>query len=174
MIYLFFIALLLLFMSLALYFSAHYQRQKSGLPQGEIIYTDAGEWQRNERPLYSDRFHLAGKPDYLVQHGKEIIPVEVKSTRLHGRQPYESHQMQLAAYCLLVEEVIGVRPSHGILKYADATFRIDYTKEVRRKVLTTLAEMRHSVRMKIIERSHEDAMRCRYCGFRTACDQSLI
>lgn len=168
------VALLLLFIGLALYFLSYYQRQKSGLPQGKIIYTDAGEWRRNERPLYSDRFHLAGKPDYLVQHGKEIIPVEVKSTRLHGRQPYESHQMQLAAYCLLVEDVIGVRPSHGILKYADVTLRIDYTKDVRHKLLATLIEMRHSAQMKTIKRSHEDAMRCRYCGFRTTCEQSLI
>lgn len=174
MIYLFFVAILLLVMSLVLYFLSHYQRQKSGLPQGRIIYTDAGDWQRNERPLYSNRFHLTGKPDYLVQHGKEIIPVEMKSTRLQGRLPYESHQMQLAAYCLLVEDVLGVRPSHGILKYADTTIRIDYTKDVRHKLLETLDEMRHSVRMKTISRSHEDAIRCRYCGFRTACDQSLI
>jgi len=174
MIYLFIVATSLLLVSLGLYFLSHYQRQKSGLPLGKIIYTDAGDWKRNERPLYSSRFHLTGKPDYLVQHGKEVIPVEVKSTRLQGRPPYESHQMQLAAYCLLVEEVMGVRPNYGILKYADTTIRIDYTKNVRRKLLETLDEMQHSFRRKTISRSHEDAIRCRYCGFRHKCDQKLI
>ena len=37
--------------------------------------------------------------------------------------------MQLAAYCLLVEETIGAAPPYGLLRYAERTFRLDYTQQ---------------------------------------------
>ncbi len=52
---------------------------RSGLPQGRVIYTDMGGWNRPERPLFSREFLLTGKPDYLVADGDDVIPVEVKS-----------------------------------------------------------------------------------------------
>ena len=167
------LAVFLLLLGLTLLLLSYGQRQRSGLPQGKIIYTDTGEWRRNDQPLFSNRYRLAGKPDYLVQSGREIIPVEVKSTRLRGRAPYESHKLQLAAYCLLVEDVMGVRPSHGLLKYADAIIRMDYTDDLRNQLLNTLSEMRDAAGKPAIHRSHEDATRCRFCGFRHGCDDKL-
>ena len=167
------LVLALLFLGLGLFLLARRQRKISGLPEGEIIYTDAGDWRRNERPLFSNRYRLTGKPDYLVRQGGEIIPVEVKSTRLNGRPPYPSHTMQLAAYCLLVEDVLDVRPAYGILKYADATIRIAYTDALREEVLGALAAMRRAQGASDIPRSHEDAVRCRFCGYQRSCDQAL-
>jgi CRISPR-associated exonuclease Cas4 len=167
------LAFLLLLLGLGLFFLVRRQRKASGLPEGEIVYTDAGDWQRNERPLFSNRYRLTGKPDYLVQQGGEVIPVEVKSTRLRGRPPYESHKMQLAAYCLLVEDVMGVRPSHGILRYADATIRLDYTDDLRQDLLATMAAMRRASTSPDVPRSHNDPVRCRLCGYRRACGQAL-
>jgi len=168
------IALLLLITGILLLRFARGQRQESGVPEGEIIYSDTGAWRRNDRPLFSNRYRLTGKPDYLVRQGREIIPVEVKSTRLRGRRPYDSHVMQLAAYCLLVEDVLGARPSHGILKYADTTIRINYTDALRRELLTTLQAMQRAMRRRDVPRSHDDPNRCRYCGYRDACDQALV
>jgi CRISPR-associated exonuclease Cas4 len=169
----FLLAFLLLLLGLGLFFLARRQRKASGLPEGSIIYTDAGDWQRNERPLFSNRYRLTGKPDYLVRQGIEVIPVEVKSTRLRGRPPYESHKMQLAAYCLLVEDVMGVRPSHGILRYADATIRLDYTDDLRQELLATMAAMRRASTSPDVPRSHDDPLRCRFCGHRQVCGQAL-
>ncbi len=167
------LAIVLVLLALALLLLARKLRQDSGAPAGEIIYTDAGDWQRDQRPLFSRRHRLTGKPDYLVRHGKEIIPVEVKSTRLRGRKPYHSHKMQLAAYCLLVEDAMAVRPPYGILKYADAAIKIAYTDALRTELLTTLAAMRQSQNARDIPRSHNDSRRCRFCGYRRACGQSL-
>ena len=167
------IGLLLLIAGALLFLVARKQREESGVPAGEIIYADTGRWRRNDRPLFSNRYRLTGKPDYLVRQGREIIPVEVKSTQLRGRGPYDSHVMQLAAYCLLVEDVLGVRPSHGILKYADATLRIDYTEDLRTELLATLKDIRWARRHGDIPRSHDDPNRCRFCGYRDACDQAL-
>jgi CRISPR-associated exonuclease Cas4 len=145
----------------------------AGLPAGRIIYSDTSRWQRAERPLFSRRHQLAGKPDYVVREGRAIIPVEVKSSRAPTSGPREGHVLQLAAYCLLVEETEGVRPSHGIIRYADQTFQVDNTPELARALLATLDAMRRDVARGQSRRSHADAARCRRCGVRSACDERL-
>ncbi len=169
----FLLALVLLLLGLGLFFLARRQRKESGLPAGEIIYTDAGDWRRNDRPLFSNRYRLVGKPDYLVRQGRMIIPVEVKSARLRGRPPHDSHKMQLAAYCLLVEDALGVRPDYGILRYADATIRLDYTDALRRELLAAMTAMRRAAALPDIPRSHDDPARCHFCGYRESCDEAL-
>ena len=77
--------------------------EQTGLPQGRVIYADTGAWSRCEQPLFSRRYLLTGRPDYLVDDRRAKIPVEVKSTP-SPPSPYRSHVLQLAAYCLLVEE----------------------------------------------------------------------
>ena len=73
-----------------------------------------------EKPLFARRIGLTGKPDYLLDVRGNTIPVEVKPRRRAPR-PYESDLMQLAAYCLLVEETIGTAPPYGLLRYAERT-----------------------------------------------------
>ena len=56
-------------------------REQSGLPQGDVIYTDQETWKAVAQPLVDDDLQLIGKPDYLVQTAEgEIIPVELKSS----------------------------------------------------------------------------------------------
>ena len=135
----------------------------AGLPAGTVLYRDTGEWQETERPLRSRRYGLVGRPDYLVQTrdgGKSfVVPVEVKS-RARPAQPYASHILQLATYCLLVEENFEAAPPYGLLRYADATLRIDYTDELRRRVLEAAAEIRQARRTPDVRRSHSEPPRC--------------
>jgi CRISPR-associated exonuclease Cas4 len=126
-----------------------------------------------DRPLFSRAFQLTGKPDYLVTNGADVIPVEVKSGRAPA-QPYESHILQLAAYCLLVEECYGRQPPHGIVKYGDRTFEVDYTPELEEELLETLEDMRADLVAGNAPRSHDDARRCRACGYRERCDENLV
>jgi CRISPR-associated exonuclease Cas4 len=162
----------LLVLGVALLLLARREHRRSGLPQGRVIYTDTRGWRRAEKPLFSRTFLLAGRPDYLVADGGEIIPVEVKSGRTPA-QPYRSHVLQLAAYCLLVEEEYAKRPSHGIIKYADRTFEVDYTPELESALLATLDRMRSDLRRGEVPRSHNHPARCLSCGFRESCEQRL-
>jgi hypothetical protein len=50
---------------------------------------------------------LTGKPDYILREGEELIPVEHKSRLMSAAGAYEGEILQLAAYCLLVEERFG-------------------------------------------------------------------
>lgn len=169
------VSLVLIFLALALlllYRSRHLHK-KSGMPVGKVVYTDSGAWHPNIESLYSRELRLAGRPDYLVRQANgTIIPVEVKSSRA-PEEPWEGHILQLAAYCLLVEEMFGVRPAHGILQYKDQAFAIDYTPELEADLLDLLAEMRAANAGGEVDRDHNDWRRCARCGLNHKCLQRL-
>ena len=167
------LALLAALAALALFLWSRRLRRASGLPGGRVTYSDTGAWRRNEQPLFSARHRLSGRPDYLIRHGETIVPVEVKSGRA-PREPREGHVLQLAAYCLLVEENLGVRPRHGIIQYADRQFAVDYTPELETALLAALADIRRGAAEPAgPPRSHASPARCASCGVREACDQRL-
>lgn len=172
-----YLAILLLIIAVVLFWQASRRQKAAGLPGGRIIYTDTRAWGAVEKPFYDPSLGLTGKPDYLVEKGKVIIPVEVKSSRI-PEAPYDSHIFQLAAYCLLVERVLGSRPPYGILHYAGSahrirTFAIDYTPQLEEAILDLLGEIRSQDQRKNIERSHQSPARCRRCGFQSICEQRI-
>jgi CRISPR-associated exonuclease Cas4 len=162
----------LLALGLLLLWLARRGRARSGLPQGRVIYTDTGGWSRLERPLFSREFSLTGKPDYLVADEDDVIPIEVKSSRAPA-QPYPSHVLQLAAYCMLVEECYRRRPPYGVIKYGDRVFEVDYTPELEDELLATLDRMRADLADGDAPRRHDKPTRCRACGYRRHCEQRL-
>ena len=163
---------LLLLAALALWLWARRGRAAAGLPSGQVVYVDTGAWQRNEQPLFSNTYQLTGKPDYLVRERSLIIPVEVKS-RAAPDEPYLSHVMQLAAYCLLVEDVLGAAAPFGYVHYRDRTFKVEFTRALRAELMQLLKDMRQAAHARQVHRSHEHARRCAHCGFQEVCGESL-
>ena len=147
-------------------------RREAGLPAGRVTYVDTGAWDRCERPLFSARHRLTGRPDYLVQGREGVIPVEVKSGAT-PHQPYLGHVLQLAAYCLLIEDQDGRPPPYGILKYNNRAFEIDYTPALRSRLLETLDALRQDLGQAEVDRSHDELPRCASCGYRERCNQRL-
>ncbi|HEX8748166.1 MAG TPA: CRISPR-associated protein Cas4 [Pyrinomonadaceae bacterium] len=187
MIYLLLSSFILFLIALSAYLASRRAARRTGLPSGRLIYSDTGnpvatlgpiiESERGvkqERPLVSPAYGLTGRPDYLVQTSEGIVPVEAKSTKCpaNGR-PYDSHIMQLVAYCLLVESAIGAEVPYGVIKYSDREIIIDYTEELRDELITLLEEMREARRAKDVHRSHEEAQRCYKCSMRGVCTESL-
>ena len=150
---------------------ARRNRATAGLPSGQVVYDDSGAQERVPS-LYAPRYALAGKPDYVLRQGQQIIPVEVKPGR-RAATPYEADVLQLAAYCLLVEESLGSRPPYGLLRYQSRTFCIPYDLALQEKLLATLAAMRRDLWQSDVSRSHNDPQRCHFCGHRGRCGQSL-
>lgn len=175
--YLWGVVLLLLVAGVLLLRGGRRRWQQTGLPAGEVVYSDTGQWEKQEQPLVSRRYGLVGRPDYLVrviEDGQSLpIPVEVKSRR-RPAEPYASHILQLATYCLLVEDVLKVRPPYGLIRYADATLRIDYSNELRGQVLAAAEGIRSARAAPDVGRDHQDATRCRNCGYRRACGPEAI
>ncbi len=167
-----FIALILFILAIVFFWQSNRQQKQAGLPGGRVIYTDTRAWGEVEKPLFSQELGLTGKPDYLVEQNGRIIPVEVKTGRT-PEAPYDSHIFQVAAYCLLVEKTYGKRPPYGIIHYPNRDFAVDYTPALESSLLDLLAELKRDEVRTNVPRSHMDAARCRKCGFRKVCDQSL-
>ena len=157
-------------------------QQRTGLPQGEIVYSDTGIRQDIDKPLVSYRYGLVGKPDYLLEIKEGwrtvTIPVEFKSRQMLGSsndtaQPYENHILQLGTYCLLLEDLEGEAPPYGYIRYADVTFKVPYTGALRQQVLDIAEEIRDAQTARNVPRQHNNAYRCVGCGYRHGCDEAL-
>jgi len=168
-----FVAALIALLAAILIWLSIRMRGGSGLPEGEIIYSDTGAWARNEETLRSNAHGLVGKPDYLVRTGRQVIPVEVKPGPAPNL-PRPGHVLQLGAYCLLVEERYGARPPYGIIRYNDKSLKIPFERNLEQTVLETLARMRaDATRSGGARRDHTDARRCAACGVRDDCAERL-
>jgi CRISPR-associated exonuclease Cas4 len=177
MIYLLLIILFLLAFGLLLLWLGRRTQRQTGLPVGEVIYSDTGAWQRVEEPLLSRKYGLVGKPDYLVQvtiKGRTVtVPVEVKSRK----QPpvlLEYHALQLGAYCLLVEDHFKETPPYGLLRYADATVKVPFDERLRTQVLAAADSIRRDQTARDVRRSHREAGRCQQCGYQQACGEQRL
>jgi CRISPR-associated exonuclease Cas4 len=138
-----------------------------GLPAGELVYEDAdGEGET----LSSSAFPLVGKPDYIVRlpDGRPV-PIELKPGVQNASTPYSNHIIQLAAYCLILEDYFEQPPTHALLRYADREFTIDYTPALRRKVIKLLAEMERCSEQQPPSLANQRAAKCRVCPFQPAC-----
>ncbi len=168
------IILILSVIALVVIFISRRIRARSGVPEGQIIYSDNEVLQKLPRPLYDPATGLAGKPDYVLK-GKDgaLIPLEYKSSPAPA-SPYQTHIAQLTAYCRLIEVNYHVRPKYGILRYQDKEFQVFYTRELEEGLQQTLAEIReYEASGYAPDRSHNNPARCRACGFKAVCDQNL-
>jgi CRISPR-associated exonuclease Cas4 len=170
----FFVALLLIAIgAILLVISSHFGR-KSGLPRGDVSYADASG--QAQEPFISKRLLMAGKPDYLMKdRNGDLIPVEVKSSNApRAGRPYESHLMQLAAYFLLLEDVLQRPVPYGLIRYRNRTLRVANTDELRARLMDVIAQMRRLMARDVARRNHNRPQRCSRCSVAHACDERLV
>lgn len=166
------LAFFLAALALLLLWLAGRQRRRLGLPEGRVLYQDTDRGQPVAQPLYAADLGLSGRPDYLVRSARGLVPVEVKSGR-SPKKPYDSHVFQLAAYCALVERACGQRPPHGIIRYPERSFQVEYSRQLELELIELLEEIRGKLALEDVARSHEAPARCRACGYLELCEQSL-
>jgi CRISPR/Cas system-associated exonuclease Cas4 (RecB family) len=152
------------------------RRQQLGLPNGDVFYQDHQGQPMLAVALHSRVYNIRGKPDCLIRTSDGIIPVELKKS---ARPPsrggvYPNHLIQVLAYIVLVREHYDEPVPYGLVVYGD---------EAARKVLPTpenlawFAEVVDQVRLarglQQLDRSHHQRNRCRGCGLKHSCSQSL-
>lgn len=138
-----------------------------GLPAGELVYEDAdglGE------PLSSSAYPLMGKPDYVVRLSDgRPVPIELKLNVQDATAPYSNHIIQLGAYCLILEDYFEQAPTHGLLRYADREFTVEYTPALRKKVIRLLTQMALCSEQQPPALARQRAAKCRVCSFQPIC-----
>lgn len=127
---------------------------------------------RDDLTLVSERLGLIGRPDRLVEDGKDIIPEEWKSSR----RVSDSHRMQLGTYLILVEESYGVRPPYGVVVLGDgSSVKVENTEELRSEVLAIAERIReHRGDVEEPMTVNQPVQKCRACGQRQNCSVSSI
>ena len=158
-----------LFHSLKRFEQAMLKRRKHKV-RHKITYVDSEH--KKPKVFVSERYGLSGRPDYVLLVNDEHIPVELKTGRV-PRGPLFSHILQVAAYCVLLEEEFGVAPSHGIIKYGQTENDIEYDAALKDMVLSKLAEMRGIMKTGNAHRNHNKPSKCRNCSRRGACPEKL-
>jgi len=135
-----------------------------GIPDGLILYSDLNI---PAAPLFSRRYRLTGKPDYIVQKENQCIPVEVKSGK--GPHPHQSQVLQLAAYCQILEDTSGVFVPEGILVYNNVPYTIRFDPKLRFELESAMKIMRASLRSGVVKLNHHEPGRCRHCSMKQYC-----
>jgi CRISPR-associated exonuclease Cas4 len=134
------------------------------LALGSLVAIDAGA----PLVLRSGRYRLVGRPDVLrrLPDGR-LVPVELKSRAAPPAGPAPSHRVQLAAYCLLVEETTGVPPPFGVVRYGDGSeFRLRWDAASRAELLRLRAELSAPYD----GRASPSRAKCGRCAWRAVCD----
>lgn len=136
---------------------------------GDLQSVDLGT--QPAAPLQSPRYRLSGRPDEIRQlPDGRCVPIEIKSRPTPRSGPPKSHRMQVAGYCLLLEESTSRAPPFGVLRYGDGgEFRLPWNAEVRDEFLQLLSEMRFPYD----GRATPSAGKCRRCTWRSVCDQRI-
>lgn len=142
---------------------------------GEIASQDDNPDGTPGRLLYSNRYGLAGRPDYLIRlPGGAVVPVEAKSSMSpRDGRPRDSHLAQLAVYCLLVRDEMHVPVSRGVIRYRDRSVDVPFSAELQSWLLAVVDDMRTKRGEAVVHRNHQQRFRCGSCGFRETCGESL-
>jgi CRISPR-associated exonuclease Cas4 len=144
------------------------EKRSHGVPEGLILYSDLNV---PASPLFSKRFRLSGKPDYIVRRENHVVPVEVKTG--HGSSPHQSQILQLAAYCQILEDVSGSFVPEGILVYNSVPYTIPFNPQLRFELEIIMRAMRASLRSGAAQRNHDKPRRCHYCSMKRYCTDVL-
>ena len=157
------------YLSVIMEYKASALRGRLKLPSGEVILVDD---LTKGKTLYSEKYGISGTPDLIIKEGEHYIPVEIKTGRV-PRGPLFSHIMQLAAYCLLVEENYGTPPPYGILKYGSVMHEIEWNEDLKNLLLKKVAEMRNVMKTGDVHRNHNRVGKCLHCSRRDICPEKL-
>ncbi|MCI4357548.1 MAG: PD-(D/E)XK nuclease family protein [Thermoplasmata archaeon] len=140
-------------------------RWAEGRRHGRLVYADDSG---RGGGFSSSRYRLVGRPDEVrrMADGRPV-PVEWKSRPSPPHGPPASHQVQVWAYCLLLEDVTGFRPPYGVLRYSDGTeYRLPWDDDARARLLI----LRREVGRPYDGRADPGPAKCARCRWRPGCD----
>lgn len=138
------------------------------MPGYVLIYADQKKGKGAEdfgKLLYSARYALQGKPDYVFRKrfGRAIVPVELKSGSIGADEmPHRGDLLQLVAYFLILEDVYQIKPRFGKLIYQDYMFVIRNTRALRRELQEVTKQM-HEMLIYGVAKPNSSFVTCRHC-----------
>jgi len=130
----------------------------------------AGNVQKDEPLLKSEKFGLSGSPDKLLKINDELVPSIVKTGSIPENGVWQGDRLQLTAYSVLVEEQYNSVVKRGFVEYArhGKVREVTIKRQERRKVLQVTQRIK-KIHEGFMPEKPEGAP-CNYCGFTELCD----
>jgi len=118
--------------------------------------------------LTSSRLGLSGRLDLLITTRRGAFPVDFKDTR---ERVHHNHHIQLCAYALLIEDVVGTPVSTGFIYRVprDDVVVVDITPQLRVETMGALDEIRQMIRIERMPEPTPVRARCTDCEYRNYC-----
>jgi CRISPR/Cas system-associated exonuclease Cas4 (RecB family) len=139
---------------------------KKGFVKNELV-TNLSPRYLSEYPLFSEALGLRGRADRLVI-GDDLVLYELKTRDMD--RVYESDEIQIAAYALLVEEKFNKKPSLCILEAGNQGFEIN-TNSKKDKVFQVIEEMKNVIKEKKAKFPSNFA-KCKNCKLKEECGEN--
>lgn len=126
-----------------------------------------GNW-LNELYLESEEYGLKGKIDVLDLEDARTVPVERK--RAESGQYYRSDKIQLAGYCMLLEDHLSDPVCEGAIYLYETDQRIHVTiTEDHREAVAELIEEIRSMTVDDVPPLTDNPSKCEACSARSYC-----
>jgi len=145
------------------------EKKKYRIPKGKITYSDLNA---PAKALFSKRYRLTGKPDYIVKKNNQYIPIELKSGS--HPNPQKNNIFQLATYCQLLEDNYRVFVPYGIIVYNNSDYKIPFDPRLRFELESIIKKMRVTLKNGNVKLNHNDPAKCRFCSMKDYCKNKLI
>lgn len=142
------------------------ETMKKGFVKNELVANLSPKY-LSEFPLYSENLGLKGKADRIMI-GDELILYELKTRDIE--RVYESDEIQIAAYYLLLEEKFSKKPNLCILEAGNQSFEIN-AEEKKSKVPQLLEEM-HNVLKEKKAKFPSNFSKCKSCKLQQECNSN--
>jgi len=119
----------------------------------------------------SDNLQLKGKIDRIEKHNETIIPVELKTGNVPKEGVWESHMIQIAAYMLLLEDVLGKKTVVGKVKYIKNNIlrEVHMNPFLKEEIRRLVKEVQEFLAKQDIPDFAKNKKKCESCGLREDC-----
>ena len=122
----------------------------------------------SEMPIQSESLGLRGRIDRLMILGKTIIPFELKTREIE--KIYDSDEIQLTAYAMLLEEHYNIKIPIAILEAGNKKHELAITEENKQKVIDLIKEVNELKNQKTAKFPSNFA-KCQSCFFQKQCEE---
>lgn len=131
----------------------------------------AGERQYDVR-LTSFKLGLSGELDLLIVNQGEAYPIEFKHSK---RPPDAGHKLQLCAYGLLIEEMLGVKSPYGYWHSSKTrlTQQIEFDTRLRNRTLKAIDTVRAFILAEQCPAPTSNTEKCLECELKNFCGDTL-
>jgi CRISP-associated protein Cas1 len=139
-----------------------------------LFYLEEEDWE--DLYLVSEELGLRGRVDALKTRDGQTIPYEHKRGRCYRDenklpQGWESDQIQILAYCCLIESALGITVTEGRIRYhADNTLiHVPFNEEGRQKVKNAIQEAQSLLQAQELPPVTENERLCGSCSLSPVC-----